>query len=148
MFLHAAGVGLGAFFSPCAFPLFLTHVPQRVPAVDGGRVKVWAALMLSAAFSFGTAAFLLGLGLLIGVGGGNLVGYVSFTSPLGVTLRLVAGFILVVLGLVQTELLSVSWHGLDPLPQWVKSRLVGLPDRRPLTGSAAFGFSYPLIGFG
>lgn len=93
----AAGAGVASFFSPCAFPLLLTLLGRHV------RGRLGAAVGFAAAFSVGAVLFLLLLGTLIVAGGAGIAASVTFTSGVGIVIRVVAGVVLVVLGLIQAR---------------------------------------------
>lgn len=148
LLLLAAGAGLAAFFSPCSFPLLVTLLAREA---DGGREerrRLRSVLVFAGAFSVGAVAFLVVLGALIGLGGRGLASSVTFTSPTGIGIRVGVGAGLVVLGLIQADVVPVSFHGVErltrPFMQWQANR------RRahPVAGFVAFGFAYLVIGFG
>ncbi len=140
----AAGAGVASFFSPCSFPLLLTLLAREAR----GRAGFGGAAPFAAWFSLGAALFLLLLGAVIGLGSRGLVGSVTFTSAAGIVIRIVVGLVLVVLGLIQLEVLPMTFH---PVERWfrpVVEAQAQLRRRQPALGFAAFGFSYLLIGFG
>ncbi|HEY3211359.1 MAG TPA: hypothetical protein VGL18_16515 [Actinomycetota bacterium] len=144
--LLGAAAGVAAFFSPCSFPLLLTLLGREV---KGGRIgRARAVLLFAGAFAAGAVAFLALLGALIGLGGRGLVGSVTFTSPLGVTVRIVVGALLVGLGLVQSGVIPVSFHGVERLARPLTEAQARLRRERPAAGFALFGFAYLIIGFG
>jgi hypothetical protein len=92
-------------------------------------------------------AFLVLLGALIGLGGRGLVGSVTFTSPLGVTVRIAVGALLVALGLIQSGVIPVSFHGVDRVMRPLTEAQARLRREHPVGGFASFGFAYLIIGF-
>lgn len=144
--LLGAAAGVASFFSPCSFPLLLTLLARQVRGARGGRAR--AVLIFAGAFSVGAVSFLALLGALIGLGGRGLVGSVTFTSPLGVTVRIVVGTFLVGLGLIQSGVIPVSFHGIDRLTRPLTEAQARLRRERPVAGFALFGFAYLIIGFG
>ena len=144
--LLGAAAGVASFFSPCSFPLLLTLLAREVRG--GGKGRVRAVLLFAGAFSAGAVAFLALLGVLMGVGGRGLVGSVTFTSPFGMTVRIVVGVFLVALGLIQAGLIPVSFHGVERLTHGLIEAQARLRRESPVAGFALFGFAYLIIGFG
>lgn len=148
LLLLAAGAGLAAFFSPCSFPLLVTLLAREV---DGGREerrRLRPVLVFAGAFSAGAVAFLIALGTLIGLGGRGLAASVTFTSPTGIGIRIAVGAALIVLGLMQADIVPVSFHGAERLTRPFMQWQAGLRRAHPVAGSAMFGFAYLIIGFG
>ncbi len=143
----AAAAGVASFFSPCSFPLLVTLLarpPQRGGARGGVR-----PLAFGGALALGAATFMILVGLGISLGGEALFAEVTFGSPAAIALRATAGSLLILLGLIQTGVLSISFHGAvkgitRPLAR-VQARL---RQRRPVAGYVLFGFGYVLAGFG
>lgn len=86
-------------------------------------------------------AFLLPLGPFIPVGGRGLASSVTFTSTTGITIRIVVGVLLVTLGLIQAEVLPVSFHAVEGIIRPVTQALARFRHQHPVAGFAAFGFS-------
>jgi cytochrome c biogenesis protein CcdA len=145
LLLLGAAAGIASFFSPCSFPLLLTLLARQV---RGGAHRGQTVLIFAGSFSLGAAAFLLLLGTIIGVGGRGLVGSVTFTSTTGITVRVLVGVLLVVLGLIQAGVVPVSFHGVERLTRPLTEAQARLRRERPVEGFALFGFSYLLIAFG
>jgi cytochrome c biogenesis protein CcdA len=145
LLLLGAAAGIASFFSPCSFPLLLTLLARQV---RGGAHRGQTVLIFAGSFSLGAAAFLLLLGTIIGVGGRGLVGSVTFTSTTGITVRVLVGVLLVVLGLIQAGVVPVSFHGVERLTRPLTEAQARLLRERPVEGFALFGFSYLLIAFG
>jgi cytochrome c biogenesis protein CcdA len=147
LLLLAAGAGVAAFFSPCSFPLLLTLLARQV---RGGRPqnRLRSVLIFAAAFSAGAVAFVLSLGVLIGLGGRGIASSVTFMSPTGIAIRITVGLLLVVLGLIQAEVLPVSFHAVEALARPIPQRQASFRREHPVAGFAAFGFAYLIIGFG
>ena len=105
LFVLAAGAGIASFFAPCSFPLLVTLLSRQAggPDQEDGGPAVFAAAMAG-----GAALFLLVLGALIGLGGSAFAATVTFTSPVGIALRVVVGTALVLLGLVQIGVVADS----------------------------------------
>ena len=141
----AAAAGIAAFFSPCSFPLLLTLLARRVHAQPR---RTAAALGFAASFSVGSTAFLLLLGGLIALGGRPLAESVTFTSTAGITIRIVVGSLLILLGLVQAEVLHFSFHPIERLTRGLSSAQARIRRDRPVAGAVLFGLGYLLIGFG
>jgi cytochrome c biogenesis protein CcdA len=143
----AAGAGVASFFSPCSFPLLLTLLSRGIAAERaGGRMRM--ALVFGGTFAAGAAAFTVLLGLLIGLSGGALAGSITFTSALGIALRIAVGTLLVFLGLLQANVIPISFHGVERAVRPLGEAHARLRRDRPLAGWALFGFGYLLIGFG
>ena len=147
LLLLAAGAGVASFFSPCSFPLLLTLLTRRVTGAPAGRRRR-AAVGFAATFSIGAVAFLALAGAILGAGGGAVVGSVTFTSTAGIAIRIVVGAVLVLLGLIQSNVLPVSFHGVEARLGRITRGVAGVRRRHPAAGTAAFGFAYVLIGFG
>ena len=147
LLLLAAGAGVASFFSPCSFPLLVTLLAREVGGGPPGR-RLRSALVFAGAFSVGAVAFVLALGVLIGLGGRGIASGVTFTSPTGIAIRITVGLLLVLLGLIQAEIIPVSFHVLERVTQPLLQRQAGLRRRHPVAGFAAFGFVYLIIGFG
>lgn len=142
----AAAAGVASFFSPCSFPLLVTLLTREGPA-QGRPVR--RALRVALPLSVGAAAFVLGAGALIALGGRSFAGSVTFTSTAGRALRIGVASSLLLLGLVQAEIIPVSFHRLgDRIARPVLGAQAKLRRRRPTEGLALFGFGYLLAGFG
>jgi cytochrome c biogenesis protein CcdA/copper chaperone CopZ len=144
----AAAAGIASFFAPCSFPLLVTLLSRQVGQPDqthgDGRPAVFAS-----ALAAGAAAFLVLLGALIALGGGAFAASVTFTSTVGITLRIVVGVALVLLGLVQLGVLSdTSFRSVERVTKRLNRSQARLRRERPVAGFAAFGFFYLLAGFG
>ncbi|HEX2029844.1 MAG TPA: hypothetical protein VHL78_00380 [Actinomycetota bacterium] len=145
--LLAAAAGTASFFSPCSFPLLLTLLARRVEASPAGR-RGRGALSFAAMFSAGAVAFLALVGLALGAGAGAAVGAVTFTSPAGIAIRIAVGTVLIGLGLIQAEVLPLSFHPVERALRPLSAGVARLRRSHPATGTVAFGFAYLLIGFG
>jgi cytochrome c biogenesis protein CcdA len=143
----AAGAGVASFFSPCSFPLLLTLLSKEIRAGGAGG-PVRAGLLFGGTFAAGAAAFTLLLGAVIGLGGRGLAGSITFTSGAGITLRIVVGTVLVVLGLVQASVIPISFHAVERVVRPLGGAHARVRRDHPLAGWALFGFAYLLIGFG
>ena len=142
----AAGAGIASFFAPCSFPLLVTLLSRRVGGEDRDehRPAVFAAAMAG-----GAAQFLLALGVLIGLGGSALAESVTFTSTVGITLRVVVGAALVLLGLVQIGVLADSpFRAVERATKHLSKKQAVLRRQHPVAGFTAFGFFYLAAGFG
>jgi cytochrome c biogenesis protein CcdA len=93
-------------------------------------------------------AFVLALGVLIGLGGREVASSVTFTSTTGIATRVSVGLLLVTLGLIQAEVLAITFHAVDRLTQPVLKGQAAFRRRHPILGLVAFGFAYLIIGFG
>lgn len=144
----AAAAGVAAFFSPCAFPLLLTLLARRIRGGAGPAARARAVLVFASAFSVGVVAFVLALGALIAVGGRGLVASVTFTSPAGIGIRIAVGLLLVLLGLVQTEILQFSFHRIERVTRGIGRAEAAFRRKHPVAGFTVFGFAYLIFGFG
>jgi cytochrome c biogenesis protein CcdA len=147
LLLLAAGAGVAAFFSPCSFPLLLTLLARQVRGGPPGN-RLRSVLVFAGAFSVGAVAFVLSLGTLIGLGGRGIASSATFTSPTGIAIRIGVGMLLVVLGLIQAEVLPISFHAADRLTQPLVQRQATFRREHPVAGFATFGFAYLIVGFG
>lgn len=145
--LLAAGAGVASFFSPCAFGLLVTLLARETGAGESRR-GLARALAFAAGLSAGAAAFVMVVGLVIGLGGAGLVGGVTFTSTAGWALRLAVGAALVLLGLIQLELLPNPLHRVADRIRPLRRLSARERRQRPFLGDVLFGFGYLLAGFG
>lgn len=137
---------MASFFSPCSFPLLVTLLTREGSGQGGPAAR---ALRVAVPLSVGAVIFVLGVGGLIALGGRGLAGSVTFTSVAGRILRIAVGSLLLVLGLIQAELLPISFHRFgDRIARPVLSAQDHLRRRHPLGGLVLFGFGYLLAGFG
>jgi cytochrome c biogenesis protein CcdA/copper chaperone CopZ len=145
----AAAAGVAAFFSPCSFPLLLAilgrHASARARDIEPVASR---PALLGGVVALGAGGFLLTAGLLIAAGGGALVAQVTFDSVAGVTLRAIVGVVLVGLGLIQAEVIGLSFRRAEGVARPVMRRQARLRRDHPLAGHALFGFGYVLAGFG
>lgn len=141
-----AAAGMAAFFSPCSFPLLVTLL-TREAGREGPPLR--RAFGVALPMAIGATVFILGLGALVALGGRELAGSITFTSTAGRTLRVAVGSVLMLLGLIQSELVPLSFHAVgDRIGRPVAEAQARLRRRRPRTGLAVFGFGYLLAGFG
>lgn len=143
----AATAGFASFFSPCSFPLLLSLLGRQAVA-QANRGDAARPMMIGGALAAGAGLFLLLSGVVIALGGEALFAGVTFTSPAGITIRRVVGFLLVVLGLIQTGVLPFSMHAVSNLARPLTRWQARLRRERPVAGFAVFGFAYVLAGFG
>ncbi len=138
----AVATGFTAFFSPCSFPMMLTFLTRRSaetgPALAAGAVRV----------GLGAGALLGTVGLLAMAGGEAIARVLGFDQPAGRAFRVAVGLLLVVLGLRQAGWLHGRLRWMDRLAAAAATRLD--PSRRATRWAAdvAYGFAYPLVGFG
>lgn len=141
----AASAGIASFFAPCSFPLLLTLLSRQSGTVQVHSSPVRFAVALAA----GATAFLLLFGGLIAFGGQALARSITFTSTVGIALRIVVGMALVVLGLIQFGVLSDrTFRAVEPATARLNKVQARLRRRHPFAGFMAFGFFYLLAGFG
>jgi cytochrome c-type biogenesis protein len=146
----AAGAGVASFFSPCSFPLLLSMLARPIAAeaaARGGR-PFRKAVTFAAGLAAGASAFLILVGLAIAAGASTYFDDVTFTSTAGITIRIVVGVLLVMLGLIQVGLLRLSFRRFEPALHGYLRRQAQVRRRRPVLGFTLFGFGYLLAGFG
>ena len=147
LYVLSAAAGLGAFFSPCSFPLLVTLLARSFGSGrDGSALK--NALWYGAALAVGASVFLLLTGAGIAFGGGALFSRVTFTSTPGRILRIVIGSLLIFLGLVQIGIVSLPFDRIAELAYPIEKAQARLRMERPVLGFSLFGFGYILAGFG
>ncbi|MGH2796629.1 MAG: cytochrome c biogenesis protein CcdA [Thermoleophilaceae bacterium] len=146
----ATAAGVASFFSPCSFPLLLSMLarPLAAEAQAGRDPPFRAALRFAAGLSVGATTFLILVGLAIAAGASTYFDDVTFTSRAGITIRIVVGLLLIVLGLIQLDLLPVSFRRFEPAMHGYLRRQAQLRRRRPFLGFTLFGFGYLLAGLG
>ncbi len=141
----ATGAGIASFFAPCSFPLLLTLLSRQ----SGNGGAQGRPVRFAGAMAAGATTFLLLFGGLIALGGQALARSVTFTSTVGITLRIVVGIALVVLGLIQFGVLSDrTFRAVEPATARLNQVQARLRRRHPIAGFMAFGFFYLLAGFG
>jgi hypothetical protein len=123
-----------------------TKIARAFGSFIAGRPA--AAVAFAATFSIGAVAFLLLLGGLIAAGGAGLAASITFTSGAGIAIRMVVGVTLVLLGLIQAEVLPLSFHAAERLTRPLSEAQARLRRRHPVLGIGLFGFGYMAIGFG
>lgn len=146
----SVGAGFASFFSPCSFPLLVTLLARRTDAgpKENGR-RADRPLRFAGALAVGAAGFFLVAGLFVAVGGGVLFESVTFTSAAGRAIRIVAGMLLILLGLFQINLLPFpDFRAISRLSERLSRYQARQRRRRPMLGFAVFGLGYPLAGFG
>jgi cytochrome c biogenesis protein CcdA len=148
LFALAAAAGVAAFFSPCSFPLLVTLLARHTGAEGPVAARVGRALLFATSLSVGAVVFVLAVGGLFALGGRQLAGAVTFTSVTGRVIRVVVGLGLILLGFIQRDRVHVNLRGLEPAVHGVLRRQAVLRRRRPVAGTAVFGFGYLAAGFG
>lgn len=143
----ASAAGVASFFSPCSFPLLVTLLArQGVEDAEAGRPA--RPMVFGASLALGAGLFMLFAGVVIAAGGEALFSAVSFTSGVGIALRIIVGLLLIFLGLIQLGVLPWSMHAVSRFAQPLLKRQASLRRDRPVAGFAVFGFGYVLAGFG
>jgi cytochrome c-type biogenesis protein len=143
LLLLSAAAGVASFFSPCSFPLLVTLLARDSKAREG-RTPVRSSLWIG----LGALTFLILAGTLISLGAGAAFKEVTFTSPAGITIRFVVGGLLVVLGLIQLNVLPISFLRVEEAARPMLGMQARLQREHPAVGFGAFGFGYLLAGFG
>ncbi|WP_370325827.1 cation transporter [Euzebya sp.] len=142
----AAGAGIASFFAPCSFPLLVTLLSRQAGRSDEGEGR---PAVFAAALAGGAALFLVVLGALIALGGSAFAAGVTFTSTVGITLRIIVGTALIVLGLVQLGVLADSpFRTVERVTKRLNRKQAKLRRQHPVAGFTAFGFFYLAAGFG
>jgi cytochrome c biogenesis protein CcdA len=139
----AAAAGIASFFSPCSFPLAVTLLARETTPGQQARLTrltLWLGL--------GALLFLVLVGALIAAGAGSLFKQVTFTSTPGITIRAIVGSLLVLLGLIQLNVLPVSFLVVEEAAKPLLARQARLRRDRPALAFGLFGFGYLLAGFG
>lgn len=145
----AAGAGIASFFAPCSFPLLATLLSREVGPTGRTTKTGRRPLPFALALATGAAGFLVLFGTLVALGGRAFAGSVTFTSTVGIALRITVGAGLITLGLVQLGVLSgTSFRSVEHVTKRLNRAHAGLRRRHPVTGFTAFGFFYLLAGFG
>lgn len=139
----AAAAGIASFFSPCSFPLAVTLLARETAPGQQGRLT-----RLSLGLGLGALLFLAIAGALIAAGAGSFFKQVTFTSTSGITIRAVVGSLLVLLGLIQLNVLPVSFLAIEDAAKPLLARQARLRRERPALAFGLFGFGYLLAGFG
>lgn len=148
LFVLAAAAGIGSFFSPCSFPLLVTLLAREVGTESEERSAFPRALRFAAALAVGASLFLILAGAVIAAGGGPLFEQVTFTSAAGRTIRIVIAVLLILLGLIQTNVIPISFELVAELVRPLQRAQARLRRDNPTAGFALFGFGYILAGFG
>lgn len=143
LLLLSAAAGIASFFSPCSFPLAVTLVARETRPRQQARLTrlaLWLGL--------GALLFLVLAGALIAAGAGALFKQVTFTSTAGITIRAVVGSLLILLGLMQLNVLPVSFLAVEDAAKPLLARQARLRRDQPALAFGLFGFGYLLAGFG
>jgi hypothetical protein len=125
MLALAAAAGIAAFFSPCSFPLAVTLLARETMPGQQGRLT-----RLSLWLGLGALLFLVLAGALIAAGAGSFFKQVTFTSRPGITIRAIVGSLLVLLGLIQLNVLRVSFLAVEDAAKPLMARQAH-PQARP-----------------
>jgi cytochrome c-type biogenesis protein len=144
LLLLAAAAGIASFFSPCSFPLAVTLLARQSSPTEGRARVTRSTLWLG----LGALLFLVVAGGLIAAGAGAFFKQVTFTSPAGITIRAIVGTLLILLGLIQLNILPVSFLAIEDAAKPVLARQARLRRERPALAFGLFGFGYLLAGFG
>jgi cytochrome c biogenesis protein CcdA len=145
----AAGAGIASFFSPCSFPLLLSMLARPIGAEAKAQGRPFRkAALFATGLSIGASAFLVLAGLAIAAGASTYFDDVTFTSTAGITIRIAVGVLLIALGLIQLEVLPISFRRFEPAMHGYLRRQAQMRRRRPVVGFTLFGFGYLLAGFG
>ena len=141
LLLLAAAAGIASFFSPCSFPLAVTLLARQAE----GRTRLTRSSLW---LGLGALLFLVLAGVLVAAGAGVFFKQVTFTSAAGITIRLIVGSLLILLGLMQLNVVPVSFLGVEEAAKPLLARQAQLRRDRPALAFGLFGFGYLLAGFG
>lgn len=149
LMILAVGAGISAFFSPCAFPMLISQSTVS----DEGRINRKSRRILPT--SKNLLGFILGLGLFFYLIGGLLswAGGILFqdmvpASVTGRVLHLGVGGLLILLGLIQTNVIIPDFRILPRITRGFLHAQAVLRWEHPILGGLLFGFWYILAGFG
>jgi len=148
LYVLAVAAGIGAFFSPCSFPLLATLLARSIGSDSEEKTDWSGAFQYGLALAVGASTFLLLTGAGIAFGGGALFSQITFTSTPGRILRILVGSLLVFFGLIQIGVLSFPFDRLATVAYPIEKAQARLRRERPLLGFSLFGFGYILAGFG
>ncbi len=148
--LVAVVAGVGAFFSPCSFPLLPSYFAYSQALDKGARpLRSSGPLMQGSVAAAGVVTFNAILGAVFGIAGLGVARSLTLLSPspsqVTVVLRMFVGASLVALGVVQASNLSFHGRRLGRLVQLVQ---FGSSRRGPLAKPFFYGFAYTLVGIG
>jgi cytochrome c biogenesis protein CcdA len=143
LLLLSAAAGIASFFSPCSFPLAVTLLARETSPGQQRRVTTLALWV-----GLGALIFLGLAGALLAAGAGAFFKQVTFTSTAGITIRVVVGSLLILLGLIQLNVLPVSLLAVKEAAKPLMARQARLRQERPALAFGLFGFAYLLAGFG
>ncbi len=104
------------------------------------RLTLWLGL--------GALFFLVIAGALIAAGAGVFFKQVTFTSTAGITIRAVIASLLILLGLIQLNVLPVSFVAVEDAAKPLLARQARLRRDPRALAFGLFGFAYLLAGFG
>ena len=145
----AALVGFLVLFSPCSFPLLVAMlVAPPVSEDDHPARRGKAAYRSALAVGAGAAAFLMIVGLVIGVIGTGITRWVGFPTTGGRIVRGVVAAVLVLSGLAQLGVVSLPWGRLAGLADPIARRRQALDGRHQHRGEVLYGFAFVLAGIG
>ncbi len=148
----AAATGIAAFFSPCSFSLLvalLGRTPDAGSSEAGESEPSRRPLAFAGAMALGAVLFLALLAGLVALGAGAVVQSLAMDDVVGRVLRSLLGAALILLGLVQLNVLTISaFYLVEDLATPLRRAQARVRRRRPLLGYSMFGFGYLLAGFG
>lgn len=144
----AAMAGVASLFSPCSFPLLVTLLSHEATGRERGAPSRSHPLRFAATFSLGAMAFLLIVGSALALGAAPLMEQVTFTSPTGRLIRLLAGLVLVGFGWWQLQGRSLNFIWMNTLLQPLWRSEARLRRQRTTMSYGLYGFGYILAGFG
>lgn len=144
----AVMAGVASLFSPCSFPLLVTLLSHEATSRDSNVPSKSHPLHFAATFSLGVMAFLLIVGSALVLGAAPLMEQVTFTSPTGRLIRLLAGLVLVGFGWWQLQGRSLNFIWINALLQPLWRTEERLRRQRTTMNYGLYGFGYILAGFG
>lgn len=152
LFILAVGAGIASFFAPCSFPLLVTVLGRETASTEEGGKKgnTRRALTFAGGLSLGASIFLLLAGLALALGGSAFFSGVTFTSTIGITIRVTVGVLLILLGLVQMGVIHIPLF--RKVEKWaqpmIKAQARQRRGNKQFLGFTVYGFGYLIAGFG
>ena len=143
----AVVTGFAAFFSPCSFPLLVGLLTGQTRVSVAGR-STREGVRSAMAMGAGAAAFLVGVGALVGLVGQGITGVIGLTTPTGRALRGVVAAVIGTAGLVQLGVLYVPLGRFARLAQPIQRARTVVSARHRRAGDVLYGFGFLLAGFG
>lgn len=139
--------GFAAFFSPCSFPLLLGLLAGSDTATASGRSRS-DGIRTALAMGVGASAFLLLVGIAVGLVGEGLVRSVGFSTAPGRVLRGVVAGVVILTGTTQLGLTSAPFWRVTSLAQPIERLRVATAGKHRRVAQSLYGFGFVVAGFG